>query len=67
MIECNIEKVGNGDRLKINLNECFVLNLSRKIKIHFDPLPDMVLNILRDGGLITHIKKYDGFNLRSQQ
>jgi 3-isopropylmalate/(R)-2-methylmalate dehydratase small subunit len=60
---CDTDKIDEGDILEINLREGEVHNKTRNLKIKFNPLPDVMIRILNDGGLAEHIKLNKGFNL----
>lgn len=61
VIECDTDKISNGDELKVHLEEGMVKNLTQNTAIDFHPLPKFMMNILSDGGLVQHIKKHRGF------
>lgn len=65
-IECDTNKIEDGDQLQVNLEEGHVVNLTHDLKIPFKQLPDMMLRILRDKGLVSHVKKNQGFKLTQQ-
>jgi 3-isopropylmalate dehydratase, small subunit len=60
---CNTDKIDDGDRLQIDLRKGVVKDLSKNIELKFNPLPDVMIKILSDGGLVEHITKNKGFNL----
>lgn len=55
------EKTSEGDELKINLEEGEVKNLSTGETFEVDPLPDFLLQLLKDGGLVEQYKKKGKF------
>ena len=63
LIECGTDKIKNGDKLSIDFSKGIVKNLSANKKIKFRPPPEIMVNILKDGGLVKHIKKHGGFKL----
>lgn len=63
VVECDTDKINNGDELKIHLTEGMVKNLTQDTAINFHPLPKFMVSILDDGGLVAHIKKHQGFKL----
>ena len=63
LIECDTDKIEAGDELKIDIKEGYVENLTKKIKIPFTPLPNVMIKLLNEGGLIEHIKKHGDFDL----
>ena len=60
---CDTDKINDGDELEVDLRKGVVRNLTRKIEINFNPLPEVMIKILSDGGLIEHVTKNKGFNL----
>ena len=60
---CDTDKIDDGDKLQINLRKGIVKNLSKNIELTFNPLPEVMIKILSDGGLVEHITKNKGFNL----
>lgn len=51
------EKIGEGELLEIDLEEGVILNKDKNQVIHADKLPRLILEIIRDGGLISHLKR----------
>lgn len=62
-LRCDTDKIDEGDTLEIDLKSGEIFNKDKNIKIKFNPLPDVMIKILSDGGLAEHIKKNEGFNL----
>ena len=60
---CNTDKIESGDILEIDLKEGIINNRTGNLKLEFSPLPEVMIKILNDGGLINHIMKNKGFNL----
>jgi 3-isopropylmalate/(R)-2-methylmalate dehydratase small subunit len=52
-----LEKINDGDEVKIDYKNGLIKNLSTGIDIGFTPLPDFALEIISNGGLLEHIKK----------
>jgi 3-isopropylmalate/(R)-2-methylmalate dehydratase small subunit len=52
-----IEKINDGDELKIDHEKGLIKNESTGIDIPFTLLPDFALEIINDGGLLEHIVK----------
>jgi len=63
IVICDTDSIESGDELQIDLTEGVVHNLTKNMKIPTQPLPDVMVKILKDGGLIEHVKKHDGFAL----
>jgi len=51
------EKTDNGDVLEIDLREGTVKNLNKGLTFRAIPMPDMLMEILKEGGLVNYIKK----------
>lgn len=63
VIECDTDKINNGDELKVHLTEGMIKNLTQNTAINFHPLPKFMISILEDGGLVEYVKKHRGFGL----
>lgn len=63
LIECNTDLIDADDELEIDLKNGIVKNLTKNSDIPFTPLPEVMIKLLSDGGLVEHIKKYGDFNL----
>ena len=50
-------KVANGDEIQVTMEKGEILNLTRGETYGFQPLPDFLLRILEDGGLLEHTKR----------
>lgn len=62
-IECDTDLIDAGDELELDIKNGIVKNLTKSIEITFAPLPDVMIKLLADGGLVEHVKKYGDFNL----
>lgn len=62
-IECDTDKIDAGDELELDVKNGVVKNLTKNIEIKFAPLPEVMIKLLADGGLVEHVKKYGDFNL----
>ena len=63
VLECETEKITQGDQLEIDLAKGTIRNREKGIKLTFNTLPQVMLNILADGGLLEHIRKHGTFQL----
>jgi len=61
LIECDTDQIDSGDELEVDLQKGILHNKTKGINIDITPLPDVMLKILSDGGLVEHFKKYGGF------
>lgn len=60
-IECNTDEIKSSDELEVNLSTGNIINKTSGKKITAGPLPEVMLKILNEGGLINYFKKYGGF------
>ncbi len=60
---CNTDQIQTGDELEVDLAKGIILNQSKNLNLTFAPLPQVMINILNDGGLIPHIQKHKDFKL----
>jgi len=56
-LEDALEKISDGDQLEIDYENGLIKNKTAGTDIEFTPLPDFALEIIKDGGLLEHIKK----------
>ncbi len=54
------DSVNENDRVQIIMDEGIVQNLTTGETLSFQPLPEFLLEILNDGGLLAHTKKVMG-------
>jgi len=60
---CDTDKIDNEDELEIDLSKGVIKNLTKGTSLQFKALPDVMIKLLNDGGLVEHITKNKGFNL----
>ena len=60
---CDTDKIDDGDKLEVNLKTGEVNDLTKKVKLSFGKMPEVMLHILDEGGLTPYIKKYRSFDL----
>ncbi len=58
VIICDTDKIESGDELQINLTQGKIENVTKKIKLEFPPLPEIMQKILEKDGLVNYIKEY---------
>ena len=63
VLECETEKIAQGDELEIDLIKGTIRNRKKRLELRFRPLPRVMVNILHDGGLVEHIRKHGTFKL----
>lgn len=62
-IICNTDKIDEGDELEVDMEKGIILDKTKDMKLTFSPLPPAMNRILKDGGLVEHIKKHGGLKL----
>jgi 3-isopropylmalate/(R)-2-methylmalate dehydratase small subunit len=60
---CDTDKIDDGDELEIDLEAGTIKNLSTGAELTFGKIPEVMLKILNEGGLVPYIKKYGDFRL----
>jgi len=64
VLECKeASKIKEGDELEVNLDKGLIKDKTKNLEFKIKPLPEVMLKILDDGGLVEHFKKHKGFNL----
>jgi 3-isopropylmalate/(R)-2-methylmalate dehydratase small subunit len=64
VLVCDTDKINDGDELEVDLAGGKVRDLTNGAEITFAPLPEIMLGILNEGGLIPYIEKHKDFVLR---
>ncbi len=62
-IECDTDGIDAGDELDLDIKSGIINNLTKGTIIQIQPLPEVMVKLLNDGGLIEHIKKHGDFAL----
>lgn len=62
LIECDTDKIDAGDELELDVQKGVLKDATKNIEIEIMPLPDVMIKLLNDGGLIEHIKKNGDFS-----
>ena len=51
------EGIKDGDRVRVNLGTGEIFNLTQNRTFHAKPIPAFMQDLVRDGGLISHLRK----------
>ncbi|MCK5560981.1 MAG: 3-isopropylmalate dehydratase, partial [Thermoplasmata archaeon] len=51
------DKISKGDELEVDLENGTIKNLTKNETFEVKPLPEFILGIIKDGGLIPNLKK----------
>ena len=60
---CDTQSINDGDKLEVDLETGEINDLTNGIELSFSPMPEIMLRILNEGGLIAYIKKYKDFTV----
>jgi 3-isopropylmalate/(R)-2-methylmalate dehydratase small subunit len=58
---CDTESINDGDELEVDMELGKVKNLTSGAELSFSRIPEIMLRILNEGGLIPYIKKHKDF------
>jgi 3-isopropylmalate/(R)-2-methylmalate dehydratase small subunit len=59
---CDTDKIDDGNELEVDLSRGEIKNLTNNTQLRFKPMPDIMLQIVSEGGLVAYIKKHGDFN-----
>jgi len=59
---CDTDKIDDGNELEVDLKRGEISNLTNNTQLRFKRMPDIMLHILNEGGLVPYIKKHGDFN-----
>ena len=62
-IECDTDKIDAGDDLELDIKKGVLKDLTKNIELEITPLPDVMIKLLADGGLVEHLNKNGDFEL----
>ncbi len=60
---CDTSKIDEGDELEVNLTRGIVSDLTNGGQLSFGRIPEVMLRILEEGGLVPFIREYGDFRL----
>ena len=60
---CDTRSINDGDELEIDLKPGRIKNLTNGAELSFSRLPEIMLRILDEGGLVPYIKKHKDFTV----
>jgi len=60
---CDTDKIDDGDELEVDLTGGMVKDITNGNQLTFGKIPEVMLRILYEGGLIPYIQKYGDFRL----
>ncbi|MDD4923555.1 MAG: 3-isopropylmalate dehydratase small subunit [Dehalococcoidales bacterium] len=60
---CDTDKIDDGDELEVDLKQGIITDITNGNRLTFNKIPDAMLSILQEGGLMPYIKKYGDFQM----
>ncbi|MDD4874339.1 MAG: 3-isopropylmalate dehydratase small subunit [Dehalococcoidales bacterium] len=63
LLICDTDRINDGDELEIDLKQGTVKDITNGNELSFQKIPDAMVSILNEGGLMPYIKKYGDFQL----
>ena len=63
VLECDTDGIDEGDELEVDLSTGVIFNKTKNREFKANPLPEVMIRILNDGGLVAHIEKHGDFKL----
>ena len=60
---CNTDEINDGDELEVDLKAGMVRDITNGNQLTFSKIPEIMFNILNEGGLLPYIQKHGDFKL----
>jgi len=60
---CQTDSINDGDKLEIDLKAGTIRDMTNGNQLKFSPIPEIMLHILDEGGLLPYIQKHGDFKL----
>lgn len=60
---CDTDKIDDGDELEVDLSTGMVKDITNGNQLTSGEMPEVMLHILEEGGLVPYIRKYGDFRL----
>ncbi len=61
---CDTESINDNDELEVDLKAGKINDLTTGLELCSSPMPEIMLRILNEGGLIPYIQKYKSFDVK---
>ncbi|WP_290597256.1 MULTISPECIES: 3-isopropylmalate dehydratase small subunit [unclassified Archaeoglobus] len=58
LLIADTEEIESGDELEVDFGEGRIADITKGTEIKAKPLPEVMLRILKEGGLVSYVKKY---------
>jgi 3-isopropylmalate/(R)-2-methylmalate dehydratase small subunit len=63
LLEADTQAIKDGDEIRLDLDRWLVRDQTSNFTTPMNPLPPFMFQILQDGGLVSHFKKWGGFHM----
>ena len=64
---CDTDGINDGDEMEIDLRVGRISDLANGVELHSGQMPEIMLHILNEGGLIPYIKKHQDFIINTKE
>ncbi|MGQ9696185.1 MAG: 3-isopropylmalate dehydratase small subunit [Thermodesulfobacteriota bacterium] len=64
LIECDTDQINEGDLLRVDLSRGEVFNETTGQTISTNPIPEFMIALLHEGGMVNFLRKYKKFTIR---
>ena len=65
VVQCDTDKIDDGDTVEADLEKNLVINHTKNLKIGTASVPGLMRQFLRDGGVVQHFKKHGDFKIET--
>jgi len=65
VVQCDTSKIDNGNMIELDLDKEVVINHTKDLRIKTMPIPSLMRQFLRDGGVVEHFKKHGDFKIET--
>jgi len=63
---CDTDSIDDGDELEIDLQAGTIHDVTNSIRLNFSKIPEIMLHILNEGGLLPYLEKYGDFRVNRE-
>ncbi len=63
LLTADTDKIDEGDELEIDLEKGIIRDITKGIELKTTPIPPFMMQLLKDGGIVEHIKKHGDFKV----
>ncbi len=63
LLVCETKDISDGDEIEVDLEGWGARDLTKNLVVPIKPLPQFMLQILQDGGIVPHFRKWGRFHM----